>query len=129
MTGGAYQPYVPAARPGSRPPGDTKPPYRVLVHRQFEELWDQLPERVGVESAQQFYDHVSTTPGTAPAVNRTSILKGKAGRAREGFSKVIHYEISGAGRIDYRYHNEYTGGDRGDPHPIVQIMTIDLSSH
>jgi hypothetical protein len=89
-----------------------------------------LPDRVGVESAQQFYDHVSNTPGEPAAIGRTTYLKGKAGRPKEeGFSRTVHYEISGAGRIDYQYNSAYTGGARGDPYPIVRILAIDLSSH
>ena len=125
---GAYSPYEPAARPGGRP--DPKPKYRVLVHRQFRALWERLPERVGLESAQQFYDHVANTPGMPPEVNSATVLKGKAGKPKfDGGSRTIHYEISGAGRIDYQYANEYTGGAHGDPHPVVFILTIDLSSH
>jgi hypothetical protein len=68
------------------------------VHRKFEALWDELPSRVGLEAAQQFYDHVAWTPGEPPAVGTTTVLKGKAGRPKEpGFSRRIHYEISGAG--------------------------------
>jgi hypothetical protein len=124
----AYQPFRPARRPGGSP--RTKPTYRILVHRQYKALWDQLAERVGLENAQQFYDHVANTPEQAPAVGRATILRGKAGRPREeGFSRTIHYEISGAGRIDYQYHPAFTGGARGDPHPVVFILTIGLSSH
>jgi hypothetical protein len=76
-----------------------KPRYRVLVHRKFAELWEALPGRVGVTSVQQFYDHVAD------------------------------YENSGAGRIDYQYHDSYTGGAHHDPHPVVFIRAINLSSH
>lgn len=124
----AYLPYRPARRPGSKP--SDRPHYRVLVHRQFKELWEQLPERVGLESAQQFYDHVANTPGVAPAIGRTTILAGKAGSpSDDGFSRTIHYEISGAGRINYQFNDAYAGGSQGDPHPVVRILTIDLSSH
>jgi hypothetical protein len=57
------------------------------------------------------------------------VLRGKAGRAVDGFSRVVHYEISGAGRINYRFHDTYDRGAHGDPHRIVQILTIDLASH
>lgn len=125
---GAYSPYEPATRPGGKP--EEKPGYRVLVHRKFAHLWEQLPERVGLESAQQFYDHVAQTPGEPPKVNSSTVLRGKAGRPKfAGGSRTIHYEISGAGRIDYQYVNQYTGGAHGDPHPVVFILTIDLSSH
>ncbi|MDQ3153995.1 MAG: hypothetical protein M3R63_20530, partial [Actinomycetota bacterium] len=70
----------------------------MLVHRQFKHLWEALPDRVGLPSAQQFYDHVAHTPGNPAAINRTGVLRGKAGRPiAEGFSRTIHYEISGAG--------------------------------
>ncbi len=125
---GAYSPFQPAARPGSKPP--TKPAYRVLVHRRFVGLWEQLPDRVGLESAQQFYDHVANTPGAAPAFNSSTILKGKAGKPKfAGGSRTVHYEISGAGRIDYQFVNDYVDGAHGDPHPVVFVLSIDLGSH
>lgn len=128
MRQGSYQPYIPARRPGGKP--GERPGYRVLVHRRYKELWDQLPGRVGLESAQQFYDHVANTPGRPPAVGRTSVLSGKAGRPTgEGFSRTVHYEIAGAGRIDYQFSDAYRGGAEGDPHPVIRILTIDLSSH
>jgi hypothetical protein len=125
---GAYSPFQPAARPGERPPD--KPSYRVLVHRKFAHLWEQLPQRVGLESAQQFYDHVAHTPGQPPKVNSSSYLRGKAGAPKfDGGSRTIHYEISGAGRINYQFVNAYTSGEHGDPHPVVFILSIDLGSH
>ncbi len=128
MSSSAYQPFVPAARPGGRP--TERPAYRVLVHRQFKELWDELPVRVGLESAQQFYDHVAATPGAIPRVGTSRILRGRAGRPiQEGFSRTIHYEISGAGRIDYQFNDAFQGGARGDPHRVVVILTISLGSH
>lgn len=128
MSESAYQPYQPARRPGGKPVN--KPRYRVLIHRQYRDLWDQLPERVGLENAQQFYDHVANSPGFPPSVGRTTVLAGKAGRPKgEGFSRTIHYEISGAGRIDFQYNNAFEGGAHSDPHPVVCILTIDLSSH
>jgi hypothetical protein len=42
---GAYRPHVAARRPGSRP--TVKPVFRVLVHRQFLGIWNELPARVG----------------------------------------------------------------------------------
>ena len=127
MTASAYQPYEPARRPGGRPAA--KPGYRVLVHRKFADLWTALPERVGLTAAQQFYDHVANTPGHPAAINRTGILRGKAGEPMaSGFSRTIHYEITGAGRIDYQFNDAYRG-IRGDPHPVVFIRAINLSSH
>lgn len=107
-----------------------RPRYRVLVHKKFLDRWAELPDRVGLESAQQFYDHVAQTPGVRPQVNSTTVLRGKAGRPRApGFSKTIHYEISGAGRIDYQYCDAYRTSADGDEHAVVFILTIDLSSH
>lgn len=128
MSRSAYQPFQPARRPGGKP--DTKPPYRVLVHRRFAAMWKTLPEHVGITSVQQFYDHVAHNPGQPAAINRTGVLRGRAGEPMApGFSRTIHYEISGAGRIDYQYHEEYIDGRYGDPHPVVLIRTINLSSH
>ncbi len=63
-------------------------------------------------------------------INRTGVLRGKAGRPIvEGFSRTIHYEISGAGRIDYQFNDAYAGGTAGDPHPVVFVLSINLSSH
>jgi hypothetical protein len=102
---------------------------RVLVHRKFAEMWSSLPDRVGLAAAQQFYDHVANTPGQPAAVNRTGVLRGKAGEPMApGFSHTIHYEISGAGWIDYQFNDAYRG-TRGDPHPVVFIRAINLSSH
>jgi hypothetical protein len=99
------------------------------VHRKFAEMWSSLPERVGLAAAQQFYDHAATTPGQPAAVNRTGVLRGRAGEPiAPGFSRTIHYEISGAGRIDYQFNDTYVG-NAGDPHPVVFIRTINLSSH
>jgi len=65
-----------------------------------------------------------------PPINRTTILSGKAGCPwADGFSRTIHYEISGAGRINYQYSDAYTDGARGDAHRVVIILTIDLTSH
>ncbi|MGH3874145.1 MAG: hypothetical protein ACRDSR_22035 [Pseudonocardiaceae bacterium] len=128
MSSGAYRPHFPVRRPGGRP--QQTPRYRVLLHRQFKHLWDALPDRVGLHSVQQFYDHVAHAPGSPAAINRTGVLRGKAGRPiAEGFSRTIHYEISGAGRIDYQFNDAYTGGTSGDPHPVVFILSINLSSH
>jgi hypothetical protein len=128
VTTSAYRPYQPARRPGSKP--GARPRYRVLVHRKFAAVWADLPERVGLDAAQQFYDHVASSPGQPPTINRAGVLRGKAGEPMApGFSRTIHYEISGAGRIDYQYHDAYTGGAHGDPHPVVLIRAVSLSSH
>lgn len=118
----------PPRRPGGKP--GIKPRYRVLVHKNLLDRWNDLASRVGLESAQQFYDHVTANPGQPSSVNRTTVLKGGAGRPKaEGFSRTVHYEISGAGRIDFQYADRYEARRRGDPHGVVFILAIDLSSH
>lgn len=128
MSPRAYQPYEPVTRPGGKP--TSRPAYRVLVHRQYRELWDQLVPCVGLTNTQQFYDHVANTPGQPPAVGNSTVLKGRIGDPHKSkFSRTVHYEISGAGRINYQYCDEYDEGLKGDVHPVVFILTIDLSSH
>lgn len=56
-------------------------------------------------------------------------MKGKYGRAHDGWSRRIHYEITGAGRIDYEYHPTYRASPDGDAHRVVRILSIDLGSH
>ena len=125
---GAYRPHVAARRPGGGP--GAKPPFRVLVHRQFIDAWNSLAERVGLENAQHFRDHVAFTPGEYPRVGTSSVMKGKHnGPKWPGYSKTIHYEISGAGRIDYQYNASSTEGAEHDVHGVVKILTIDLGSH
>ena len=124
----AYSPFVPAHRPGGRPA--TRPRYRVLVHRRFATRWRRLPDDVGLASAQQFYDHVADTPGQPPAINTTTVLRGRAGDPKlPGCSRTIHYEISGSGRIDHQFTDSFSGGRAGDEHAVVFILTIGLGSH
>jgi hypothetical protein len=100
------------------------------VHRQFLKLWNDLPERAGLENAQQFWDHVAQTPGAPPRVGTSSVMKGKYGAPKwPGYSRTIHYEITGAGRIDYQFSQQTAEGARGDPHGVVKILSIDLGSH
>ena len=92
--------------------------------------WSSLAERVGLENAQQFWDHVAFTPGSPPKVGSSSVMRGKhAAPKAPGFSKTVHYEITGAGRIDYQWNAAYTHGASGDPHGVVWILTIELGSH
>ncbi len=89
-----------------------------------------MVDRVGLQQAKQFWDHVAVTPGQKSAIASITILKGKAGLPMaDGWSRTHHYEISGAGRVDYQYHNHYADGVKGDPHRVVAIMTISYGSH
>jgi len=95
---------VPARSPGGRP--KTAPVYRVLVHHQYLHAWGP------------------------PSVGTSCVLKGKAGEPhKKGYSKTVHYEISGAGRINYLCSNTATDGERGDHHRVIKILTFDLDSH
>lgn len=51
------------------------------------------------------------------------------GPTSDGMSRVYHYEITGGARLDYRHNARYQVGGTGDPHPVVQIVSIDLGSH
>lgn len=126
-TPGAYRPYVAARAPEGRPV--QAPAWRLLVHRQYEDIWRDLADRVGLENVQQFYDHLTQTPGLPPKVGTSGLLKGDHNKGKNGWSRRVHYEITGAGRIDYEYHAEYTGGAQGDKHPVVRILAIKLGSH
>lgn len=124
----AYSPYQAARRPVTKP--GKAPRFRVLVHRKHANLWAQLAERCGDQNAQRVWDHLAYQPDQAPPIGQCTPMKGKYGRAdAEGWSRVYHYEVSGAGRIDYQFHAEYQGGKLGDPHPVVRIIGINLSSH
>ncbi|GEA88023.1 hypothetical protein CCE01nite_19720 [Cellulomonas cellasea] len=126
--GGAYHPLWPGKRPGGRPA--VAPVYRVLVHRQYFDRWLEMPERVSVEKAQQLWDHLAHNPGGPPPIGSTCILRGKLGNPQgEGWSRTIHYEVSGAGRVNYQYADAYRASRDGDLHRVVAILTIDYSSH
>jgi hypothetical protein len=125
---GAYRPLVSARSPGGRP--IDAPAYRVLVHRQYLDEWNSLVDWVGRTAARQFWDHVSQTPGLPPKVGSSAMLRGKHhGPKWADYSRTIHYEISGAGRIDYQYADATAEGAHGDAHAVVKILTIDFSSH
>lgn len=83
-----------------------------------------------MENAQQFWDHVALTPGLPPRVGAACILKGKAGHpAGPEFSRTVHYEITGAGRIDFQFSDRFRVRPGGDEHKVVRILTIALGSH
>lgn len=124
----AYDPNVPARRPGGKP--HEAPRYRVLVHRRYLGHYEELAERVGIKQAQQFWDHVARDPGNPDPIASTCFLRGRAGRPKSpGWSRTIHYEVSSSARIDYQYHDSYTTEPDGDSHPVVAILTINYSSH
>ena len=132
MSGGntansAYAPYRPARRPGGRP--SEKPAYRVLVHHKFKDLWDALPERVGIQNAERVWDHLAQQPGLAPLIGQCTKMKGMAKFATNGWSPIYHYEISSMGRLDYQFHQEHQATVDLEPCKVVRILRISLSSH
>jgi hypothetical protein len=123
----AYKPYTNVRRPGGSPPFE--PRYRVLVHRKHEGRWLALTDVIPLDQAQRFYDHVSQTPGEPAEGIRLTHLRGAAGRAKDGWSRVFHWRVPGsAARLDYVYRDDHVGAE-GDPHPVVRIQAINLSSH
>jgi hypothetical protein len=128
VSNSAYDPSRPAKRPGGKP--DEKPVYRVLVHKRYKRHYDQLAEKVGLQQAEQFWDHLASTPGEPSAVASITILRGRAGRsAGNGWSRIHHYELSSKARADYRYNDSYVTGPGDEPHRVVEIVTINFGSH
>ncbi|MEU7000279.1 hypothetical protein [Nonomuraea sp. NPDC046570] len=124
----AYQPLMSARRPGGKPA--QAPTYRILVHRRFLQHYAQMAERVGLQQAQQFWDHVAHEPGKPDPIAQTCFLRGKAGRPQSsGWSRTIHYELSSSARIDYQYCDDFQTCADGDAHPVVAILTINYGSH
>jgi hypothetical protein len=123
----AYRPHTNVRRPGGSP--DYEPIYRVLVHRKHEDRWLSLTDHIPLAQAQRFYDHVSQTPGTSADGIRLMQLRGCAGEAKDGWSRVFHWRVPGsATRLDYVYRDDHVGA-KGDPHPVVRIRAINFSSH
>ena len=128
MANSAYQPLQPAKRPGGSP--DQAPSFRVLVHRRYFDQYKRLAEAIGLRQAQELWDHLAMTPYQKPTVGSSCILRGKAGLPRDvGWSRTNHYEASSKARVDYQYNKEYKNTADGDPHPVVAILTISLTSH
>jgi hypothetical protein len=128
MPDSAYKPLQPAKRPGRRP--SAAPAYRVLVHRHYADLYARMAEAIGLKQAQQFWDHIATTPEVWPKVGNSCILRGRPGLPQApGWSRTIHFELSSMARVDYQYHKAYKTSDGGDPHRVVAILTVSYSSH
>lgn len=124
----AYHPLWVTGRPGGKP--DVAPVYRVLVEKRFYRKWLELPDRVGLESACQFWDHIAMTPGQVPLINGSCLLRGRAGAPQaEGWSRTVHYEVSSMCRVNYQFKDDYRTRPDGDPHKVVAILTINYSSH
>lgn len=128
MANSAYQPLQPARRPGGKPADS--PNFRVLVHRQYYEKYKRLEEMIGLQQAQELWDHLAMTPDQPPKTGSCVLLKGKAGDPHEiGWSRKRHYEASSKVRVDYEFNREFKTAEAADPHPVCAIMTISFSSH
>jgi hypothetical protein len=101
----------------------------VLVLKAFRRKYDELVDRVGLQQAQQFWDHLAACPGQPSPVASITVLRGRAGRAVNGWSRRYHYELTSMARADYRFRDDYVASPGGDPHPVVQILTIAYGSH
>ncbi len=124
----AYQPFEPARRPGGQPDG--KPRWRVLVHRQYAQHYNEMIDRVGLASAQQLWDYLASEPDKPPRLGGARPLKGTAGKPRSpGWSRVIHYDLSSKARVNFDFHPDFAIGSDGDGHPVVFILTVSYSSH
>jgi hypothetical protein len=101
-----------------------------VVHRQHYESWAALADRCGLQNAQQLWDHLTVSPDRPPRLGTVTRMKGKNNAAlADGTSGVHHYEITGAGRVDYRFNPKFIAKPGGDEHAVVFIISIDLGSH
>jgi len=102
----------------------------VLVHRQYLSIWNDLPGRVGLANAQQFWDHVAMTPGQPPKGRHLQHDERQARRTQ--VARLLQDDPlrdHRRGRIDYQFNPSATDGARRDPHGVVKILTVDLGSH
>ena len=125
----AYAPFVSARYPASGHPSE-KPAWRVLVHRKQVQDWNRITEMCGESNAIELWTHLTTQPNQKPLLGTVTPMKGRQyGATCDGMSRVYHYEITGGGRVDYRYNKEYRVSGSGDVHQIVQIVLVSLGSH
>lgn len=124
---GAYDPLITTGRPGGKP--DKQPRFRVLINKSDWKRWVDMVGKVGAGSAQRLWDHLAYRADQPPEVGTVTRLKGGHMKGTGGWSDVHHYEVSGAGRVDFQFHKEFTGGETGEPHAVVQIIRISMSSH
>jgi len=91
--------------------------------------WENAVSQAGDQNVQQLWNHLAYRPDQLPLLGSVTRLKGGHMKGKEGWSDVHHYEITGAGRISYQFHPNYTGGDKGDEHAVVKVISIEMSSH
>lgn len=126
-TPGAYSPLITTGRPGGKP--TQRPRFRVLINKSDWKQWTDMLDQVGMQSGQRLWDHLAFRADRPPEVGKVTRLKGRHMKGQDGWSGVHHYEVSGAGRVDFQFHPAFTEGKAGDPHPVVRIIRISMSSH
>lgn len=127
-TTSTYDPNEPARRPGGKP--GAAPRYRVLVNKQFRRKYSELANRVGLQQAQQLWDHIASSPGAHSPLASTTILRGRAGDPKgPGWSRTGHYEVGSMARVNYQFNDHFRTSTDGDEHRVVAILTIDYTSH
>lgn len=118
-----YAPFQALRRPGGPP--DYQPIYRVLIHKRELKAYKQMAERLSEETLQQLWDHLAQTPYKRPDLNAGRLLRGpEFAPLPNGTSRVFHYRPGAADRVDYRYHDAWSDGSEGDPHPVVFIQNV-----
>jgi hypothetical protein len=116
----AYAPFVSARYPASGQPSE-KPAWRVLVHRKQVQDWNRIAEMCGESNALELWTHLTTRPNQKPLLGTVTPMKGRQyGATTDGMSRVFHCEITGGGRVDYRYNRDYRnkGGSDVDQHVL-----------
>lgn len=106
-------------------PTTEKPAWRVLVHHKFLPQWNELVSRTGEANARELWNHLTRSPDRPPQLGCVTKMKGRP----KGSRPVWHYELTGAGRIDYYVVPDHRTPGGGDPHPCVFIIGIDYGSH
>lgn len=96
-----------------------------MVHRQLAERWDELVPRAGVASAHQLWEYLTTQPDRPSPYGCVSPWRGQ----KKGQTQTWHYEVSGAGRVDFQIDAAHVATPGRPPHPTVFIVGISYSSH
>lgn len=100
-----------------------------MVHQKYQDKWDALTERVGLQSAQRAWDHLATQPDLPPPIGHCQKLRGMEKYAKDGWSSLYHYEVSSMARVDFQFNPGHRADPEKEPCQVVRIVRIGLSSH
>ncbi|WP_146083595.1 MULTISPECIES: hypothetical protein [unclassified Rathayibacter] len=104
-----------------------RPAYRILIHDQFANYWEQLVSRVGSDIARGIWGHITVSP-TALNSDSITVLRGKAGDPiSAGWSKTHLYEVPNKVAITFQYNKGYRLSAEGKAVPSVVVRTIDYT--